>query len=64
MIWDGLKKITTADSTFVVYELIRSNIAVYSIHTSLDVITGGVNDGLAEIAKKVEQKLKRVFDAV
>jgi dinuclear metal center YbgI/SA1388 family protein len=49
VIWDGLKKITTDNSTYVVYELIRSNIAVYSIHTSLDVITGGVNDSLAEI---------------
>ena len=49
VIWDGLKKITTDDSTYVVYELIRTGIAVYSIHTSLDVITGGVNDGLAEI---------------
>ena len=49
VIWDGLKKITTNDSTYVVYELIRSNIAVYSIHTALDILTGGVNDGLAEI---------------
>jgi dinuclear metal center YbgI/SA1388 family protein len=49
VIWDGLKKITTDDSTYVVYELIRAGISVYSIHTSLDVITGGVNDGLAEI---------------
>ena len=49
VIWDGLKKITTDDSTYVVHELIRADIAVYSIHTSLDVITGGVNDGLAEI---------------
>jgi dinuclear metal center YbgI/SA1388 family protein len=49
VIWDGLKKITTNDSTYVVYELIHAGVAVYSIHTSLDVITGGVNDGLAEI---------------
>jgi dinuclear metal center YbgI/SA1388 family protein len=49
VIWDGLKKITTVDSTYVVYELIRANIAVFSIHTALDVLTGGVNDGLAEI---------------
>jgi len=49
VIWDGLKKITTDDSTSVVYELIRSGIAVFSIHTALDVVTGGVNDGLAEI---------------
>jgi dinuclear metal center YbgI/SA1388 family protein len=49
VIWDGLKRITTDDSTYAVYELIRAGIAVYSIHTSLDVITGGVNDGLADI---------------
>ncbi|MEJ2647319.1 MAG: Nif3-like dinuclear metal center hexameric protein [Sedimentisphaerales bacterium] len=49
IIWDGLKKITTDDSTYVVYELIRAGIGVYSIHTSLDVITGGVNDSLSEI---------------
>jgi dinuclear metal center YbgI/SA1388 family protein len=49
IIWDALKKITTDGATEVVYELIRSGIAVYSIHTSLDALTGGVNDGLAEI---------------
>ena len=49
VIWDGLKKITTDDSTYIVYELIRLGICVYSIHTSLDVISGGVNDGLAEM---------------
>jgi len=32
-----------------VYELIRSGIAVFSIHTALDSAIGGVNDGLAEI---------------
>lgn len=46
VIWDGLKKITADD---VVYELIRSGISVYSIHTALDMAVGGVNDGLAEI---------------
>jgi len=46
LIWDGLKKITSDD---VVYELIRRGIAVFSIHTALDSVVGGVNDGLAEI---------------
>ena len=46
VIWDGLKKVT---SDGVVYNLIRSNIAVYSIHTALDAAVGGVNDGLAEM---------------
>ncbi|MBN1787385.1 MAG: Nif3-like dinuclear metal center hexameric protein [Sedimentisphaerales bacterium] len=46
VIWDGLKNIT---SDLVVYELIRNGLSVYSIHTALDVASGGVNDGLAEI---------------
>lgn len=46
VIWDGLKAIAK-DS--VVYELVRDNINVYSIHTALDAVLGGVNDGLAEI---------------
>jgi len=46
VIWDGLKKITSDD---VIYELIRRGIAVFSIHTALDSVAGGVNDGLAEI---------------
>jgi len=33
----------------LVYELIRRGIAVFSIHTALDAVAGGVNDGLAEI---------------
>ncbi len=49
VIWDGLKKITTEGPSSTVHELIRCDIAVFSIHTALDVVTGGVNDGLAEI---------------
>lgn len=49
VIWDGLKKITANDPNNKVFEIIRSDIAVYSVHTTLDVISGGVNDGLAEI---------------
>ncbi len=49
VIWDGLKKITSDSPTGVVYDLIRSGVAVFSIHTALDAATGGVNDGLAEI---------------
>jgi len=49
VIWDGLKKITADGPTGVVYDLIRSGIAVFSIHTALDSAIGGVNDGLAEI---------------
>lgn len=51
VIWDGLKKIVAGDGTKegLVYDLVKSGIGVYSIHTSLDVIDGGVNDGLAEM---------------
>ncbi len=49
VIWDGLKKITSDGPSGTVHELIRSGIAVFSIHTALDAATGGVNDGLAEI---------------
>ena len=49
IIWDGLKKITTEGPTGVVYDLIRSGISVFAIHTALDSAVGGVNDGLAEI---------------
>jgi len=49
VIWDGLKKITIDGRGGVVYDLIRSQIAVFSVHTALDSAIGGVNDGLAEI---------------
>jgi dinuclear metal center YbgI/SA1388 family protein len=49
VIWDGLKKIRTDGPTKTIYELIRSQIAVFSIHTALDAVKGGINDGLAEI---------------
>ncbi len=48
VIWDGLKNITADGAGSIIYELIRANIAVYSIHTSLDTAAGGVNDGLAD----------------
>ena len=49
VIWDGLKKINARGPTSVVYELVRSDIAVFSIHTALDAVEGGVNDVLAQI---------------
>ncbi|MHC4436763.1 MAG: Nif3-like dinuclear metal center hexameric protein [Planctomycetota bacterium] len=54
VIWDALKKITADGPTGVVYDLIRSGIAVFSIHTALDSAAGGVNDGLAEIVGIVD----------
>lgn len=56
IIWDGLKKITAGGPTDVVYNLIRSGVAVFSIHTALDAAVGGVNDGLAEIIGIVDGK--------
>jgi len=46
VIWDGLK---TVEKDSVVYELVKNNISVYSIHTALDAVDGGVNDGLADM---------------
>ncbi|UCF43763.1 MAG: Nif3-like dinuclear metal center hexameric protein [Planctomycetota bacterium] len=49
VIWDGLKQVTGEEPSGVVYDLIRSGISVYSIHTALDSAIGGINDGLAEM---------------
>jgi dinuclear metal center YbgI/SA1388 family protein len=49
VIWDGLKKIRTDGPSKSVHEIIRAGISVFSIHTALDAVGGGVNDGLAEI---------------
>jgi dinuclear metal center YbgI/SA1388 family protein len=49
VIWDGLKQVTTNGPGSLIYDLVRCGISVYSIHTALDVVKGGVNDGLAEI---------------
>ena len=49
LIFDGLKRVTAHGASRVVYDLVRNNIAAYSIHTAYDVLRGGVNDGLADI---------------
>ncbi|MGD0077423.1 MAG: Nif3-like dinuclear metal center hexameric protein [Sedimentisphaerales bacterium] len=56
VIWDGLKKINPEGPTGVVYELIRSGISVFTIHTALDALVGGVNDGLAEMVGITDAK--------
>ena len=56
VIWDGLRKITTDSQSSIVYDLIQAGIAVFSIHTALDAVPGGVNDGLAEIIGIVDGK--------
>jgi dinuclear metal center YbgI/SA1388 family protein len=49
VIWDGLKNITTDNPSSTIYNLIKAEISVFSIHTALDAAIGGVNDGLAEM---------------
>ena len=56
VIWDALKKITAEGPAGVVYDLIRSGMSVFAIHTALDSAVGGVNDGLAEIVGIVNGK--------
>jgi dinuclear metal center YbgI/SA1388 family protein len=56
VIWDGLKQITADGAGNIVYQLVRAGISVYSMHTSLDVVTGGVNDGLAEMVGIIDAK--------
>jgi len=56
VIWDGLKRITADGATAPIWKLIQKNIGVYSIHTSLDAVAGGVNDALADILGLVDRK--------
>ncbi|MHC4906313.1 MAG: Nif3-like dinuclear metal center hexameric protein [Planctomycetota bacterium] len=49
IIWDGLKRVTADGETAHIYDLVKSGINVFCIHTALDVATGGVNDLLADI---------------
>jgi len=49
IIWDGLKRVTTDGETAYIYDLVKSGISVFCIHTALDVAVGGVNDLLADI---------------
>ncbi|MBN2375846.1 MAG: Nif3-like dinuclear metal center hexameric protein [Sedimentisphaerales bacterium] len=49
-IWDAIKKVVRGmGASPLVYEAIRNNMAIYAMHTALDVARGGVNDLLAEI---------------
>ena len=49
IIWDGLKRVTADGEMAHIYDLIKSGISVFCIHTALDVAAGGVNDALADI---------------
>ena len=48
ILFKDLKKLT-ADAAPVVYRAARKGIAVYSMHTALDVAPGGTNDVLADV---------------
>jgi dinuclear metal center YbgI/SA1388 family protein len=49
-IFEPIKKIVAGQGPSpLLYDLIRGGRAIYSPHTALDVVAGGVNDGLAEI---------------
>ena len=56
LIWDGLKRINADGPAAPIWKLIQKNIGVYSIHTSLDTVAGGVNDALADILGLAERK--------
>ncbi len=53
VIFRGLKTITAANAP-VVYRAIRAGVAVYSMHTALDVAAGGTNDVLADVVGIVD----------
>jgi len=49
-IWAPLKKVVAGEGgSPLLYEAIRGGMAVYAMHTALDVVTGGINDVLAGI---------------
>lgn len=54
LIWEPLKRITEPGPEAKILTLIRDRIAVYCVHTALDVAPGGVNDGLAEALGMVQ----------
>ena len=56
VIWDGLRQVLATGPSRVVHDLIRAGIAVFSIHTALDAVVGGVNDGLADILGIVDAR--------
>lgn len=54
-IWEPLKKVIAGQGTSpLLYEVIRSGMAVYAMHTALDVVRGGINDVLAKVVGIVD----------
>jgi dinuclear metal center YbgI/SA1388 family protein len=49
-IWEPLKKVVAGQGASpLLYEVIRSGRAIYAMHTALDIVSGGINDVLAQI---------------
>ncbi len=49
MIFKGIKRITSDDATGrKILKLIKHNISVYTAHTNLDSVSGGINDLIME----------------
>jgi dinuclear metal center YbgI/SA1388 family protein len=49
-IWDPLKKIVAGEGAVpLLYDVIRADMSIYTMHTGLDSAIGGINDVLAEI---------------
>ena len=49
-LWDPIKKVIAGQGPApLLHDIIRAGIAVYSLHTSLDSVPGGINDLLADI---------------
>ena len=58
-IWEPLKRVVAGEgggheSGSLIYQAIRSGVAVYAVHTALDCAAGGVNDVLADIVGIVD----------
>jgi dinuclear metal center YbgI/SA1388 family protein len=54
-IFEAIKTVR-ADRQEVIFQAVRSNIAVYSIHTALDVLPGGTSDALADMVDLIDRK--------
>lgn len=48
VMFEGIKSLTAQGANAHLYRLIQHGIGLYSFHTAMDVIQGGVNDALAE----------------
>ncbi|MFA5865016.1 MAG: Nif3-like dinuclear metal center hexameric protein [Phycisphaerae bacterium] len=54
-IFEPLKRIC-AEGQEIIFQAIRSKIAIYAIHTALDVLSGGTSDVLADLVDMAERK--------